>query len=90
MLALTIILGAAAAFAFFGWWRDNVNTQAVRIQAKNEAMAVEIERIRTSNELRRRIAEARRLLSDKRCHGRIDATRGARESERDRWMEATK
>lgn len=34
--------------------------------------------------------EARRLLSDKRCHGRIDATRGAWEAERDRLMEATR
>lgn len=37
-----------------------------------------------------RIAEARRLLSDKRAHGRIDATRGAWEAERDRWMEVTR
>lgn len=86
MLALTIILGAAAAFAFFGWWRDAKAFSRQRGMLEYNLVEASEDQAKAG----RALAEARRLLSDKRCHGRIDATRGAWESERDRWIEVTK
>lgn len=86
LVALTINFAILAAIAAFGWWRKSVKIKAYRLRVHGEQIASDKETYRLSLA----IAEARRLLADKRAHGRVDATRGAWEAERDRWMEATK
>lgn len=92
-LALTITLGVLAAWALWDLSRHAKQVRHLEELAKIDAM-IHAEAISQKALSVRRcldeIAEARRLLSDKRCHGRIDSTRGAWEAERDRWLEVNR